>query len=1436
MAPKPIVPSKKVIKPVATPIVNKASDGTRPPPIIGNQSAQTTPTTVKPVAPITTTPSTVKPAAVVTPPIQTGGRPAPIIGKPAPGSAEEFTANWSKLSPEEQVKRAPGALADLRLAASKEDQILSGLTQQARAYKKALIATGSSEEEANQIVSGVSKPNTGFKRFGDETKSFFGALLPDVLDFTDIPIPKTGRNLGETVTAALESKAGQAIGGGLGLPFRTLLGVTKEIGQEIDVWRGTTKRGEETYAALPGQFRERVGPGGIFGGAPVGLESLDVPRTSTGKAGFQWSEILDVINKKDAGAGNTVLQNLTGNIYIDQGIAAFADVFGDPLNLLSAGAAGASRTSLSKIAQYGPDAYRVAEATSEALQLQGKLAIKREVIKETLENAAKYPGLVPKVTEEAALAELKIVEKQLKVATKQVASDAAPRLRGRNGAQALATNISEQIDNLKTQLRNPNISPEQAANIRLSLEFLTPELVKNVASKGMAGLVDGVSGILKTSGAADVLGVSNRLRIGGYLGRNQKFGKLVEIPGTEAIVQGAGKVISKGFGGTRFAISKALVDNSMFVPDGNGGIFPEGIGQQRAAVRAGTATAEEVGKNLELNKLNETFRGRRVLLAKDALAKAFSFGLTDRQAIPVNKLKGSIRKFTRNIAPDAGYTKDDLQSILPFITDSEARAAALPTLSSAQRKALESVRGLYDAFLKEEIDVAKLTGRSIGVIQDYFPQFLSDETLALVRKNPKILQSVAKKTGFNLLELKGNFLSRSLKVDDDFFGVTITPEILKKGVTELNRIANDGGWKGKFFEDDVLTATQKYINRHVDDMARQLTLSEAPDIAPRSFARELVGPAATPASFDPPRIKTGFRKFIQALARYPELSAKLDLIADVLDIQIDDLDTLYKRGTYDLPTVTALQDAALKDAEIALNLELATAGKKSAFDLSSKRFSTMPQILNRGFIALQDAAPNVYASPEVEQLFATVDKYALPADAQRLANLLQRELTIGKAFQLSTPRNIIQNLTGNYTMMVLAARAQIKNINQGGSIFSAVNKGIRMGKSVDEVAKELVAKGVVKDAKEVVDAYALIGSVGFGRYGEIGAEIGNVRKPGLRQGPAQGLPIIRKYDKGTTKYISEKLGGATKSIREVTTKVEERQRFQFMWDGLQQGLTPQEAVARVQYYLFDYEDLSKFDRFAKQIIPYYMWITRNLPKQIAIKSLEPRPYILAQKFKNATEKEDTLNPDSPNYDPLGAYRLQRGAYVAKDMEGFGKLIDNPLFKTIDPGLPLIGFGEESPSKYFTDPLQAFAGPLRPELRLPVELAMNSIIGLGGAKIAKYSDSNKDMAKLEYAIRQLGFAAPLALAKRYIATIPIARQNEVVQKVLDIGADENQPGEQAIAALARIIGFFLQPAPRTNEKIGQIGGGLSDAKQVLQDREKKLAEEALKEYEKRQQKP
>jgi hypothetical protein len=93
-----------------------------------------------------------------------------------------------------------------------------------------------------------------------------------------------------------------------------------------------------------------------------------------------------------------------------------------------------------------------------------------------------------------------------------------------------------------------------------------------------------------------------------------------------------------------------------------------------------------------------------------------------------------------------------------------------------------------------------------------------------------------------------------------------------------------------------------------------------------------------------------------------------------------------------------------------------------------------------------------------------------------------------------------------------------------------------------------------------------------------------------------------------------------------------------------------------------------------------------------------------------------------------------------------------------------------------------------------------------------------------------------LAKRYIGALPPARANETIQKIFDIGADENEPGQQALAAVLRIIGFVLTPSPRTNQLIGQVGQGTYNAKTELENQQKKLENDALREYQQRQTQP
>jgi hypothetical protein len=481
-----------------------------------------------------------------------------------------------------------------------------------------------------------------------------------------------------------------------------------------------------------------------------------------------------------------------------------------------------------------------------------------------------------------------------------------------------------------------------------------------------------------------------------------------------------------------------------------------------------------------------------------------------------------------------------------------------------------------------------------------------------------------------------------------------------------------------------------------------------------------------------------------------------------------------------------------------------------------------------------------------------------------------------KAYMLATPRQVALNLIGNFYMMTLAAGAKVRYINEGRKIYKQIIDMARDGVPIDDAVKMVSAKlkpggalervaqvravpteaeanllrslnlpvpetqlaptGVVDDyiQQAVADAYAQYGGAGFGRYGEVGAEVGaDVSRPGtMLRGPARGLvipeeirlpggyksiplrpstkgPVRRAVKKGldfasdalqfVTRKPSEVVGAVPTTTRRVAQSVEDAQRFEFLWDGLRQGLTPDEAAARVKFYLFDYQDYTKLDEFGRRLFPFWMWMSRNTPLQVVLGMYNPRAYAFPEKFRRATEQEGAQEFGSENYEPLPSYMLERGAYVTKEMEGFGAPFSR---RVIDASLPIVGFGEKN---FFTEFLSNYEGgligPLTPAVRLPLELYANRIAAFRDP-IVYPNDTDPTSKRIEYAFRQ-SFGMPISLFSRYVASVEPARRQEFIQQVFELRYDENQPGDQAVAAAMRILGLPFQPLPRESVKAAVI---------------------------------
>lgn len=209
----------------------------------------------------------------------------------------------------------------------------------------------------------------------------------------------------------------------------------------------------------------------------------------------------------------------------------------------------------------------------------------------------------------------------------------------------------------------------------------------------------------------------------------------------------------------------------------------------------------------------------------------------------------------------------------------------------------------------------------------------------------------------------------------------------------------------------------------------------------------------------------------------------------------------------------------------------------------------------------------------------------------------------------------------------------------------------------------------------------LSGATGFGQAGEIAAEAG-VGRPGffgreptgripiLNRLPAAGplkflekVPGFKKPLPGMTREIlpevmvpsgvrmvggmrvpftgsniSQILGSPIYVNRSSAQWIEELGRFTMMWDGLKKGLSPEQAAARVQKYLVDYNDLSLADRAIKQINPFWTWASRNAVLQIENMWMNPKAYSIYGKLRTNLEDEEETSPF------LREYQREAGAF------------------------------------------------------------------------------------------------------------------------------------------------------------------------------------------------
>jgi len=95
--------------------------------------------------------------------------------------------------------------------------------------------------------------------------------------------------------------------------------------------------------------------------------------------------------------------------------------------------------------------------------------------------------------------------------------------------------------------------------------------------------------------------------------------------------------------------------------------------------------------------------------------------------------------------------------------------------------------------------------------------------------------------------------------------------------------------------------------------------------------------------------------------------------------------------------------------------------------------------------------------------------------------------------------------------------------------------------------------------------------------------------------------------------------------RKFGTAIEDNSRFAVFIDQLAKGKSPKDASRTVRKYLFDYDELTDFERkVMKRVIPFYTWTRKNAPLQIESLVTQPRKYQAYVKALRAFDEEETI--------------------------------------------------------------------------------------------------------------------------------------------------------------------------------------------------------------------
>lgn len=281
-----------------------------------------------------------------------------------------------------------------------------------------------------------------------------------------------------------------------------------------------------------------------------------------------------------------------------------------------------------------------------------------------------------------------------------------------------------------------------------------------------------------------------------------------------------------------------------------------------------------------------------------------------------------------------------------------------------------------------------------------------------------------------------------------------------------------------------------------------------------------------------------------------------------------------------------------------------------------------------------DAAglPGLQAPRQIADMLVSMQRIEQPGFAREVNRLFGNYTRFFKSYATLSPGFHVRNIMSN-SFVLVASGADPRALTQGFGLWKGLRQSIRDGKGVDTWLATLpeADRAVAEVAARTMFA------AGGGHTSDQVADLLRVGK-----GKVLDNKVLR---------ASQKVGDSYESAS----------RFMLAYDtavsAVKNGQAPDinEAAARVKQFLFDYRDLSVADQNMRAVVPFWIWMSRNLPMQIMNQWANPKAYAgYNSLMRNIAEPGDD-NDIMPSWlDEQGGVKIGEDLYLRPDL-GFTRL-------------------------------------------------------------------------------------------------------------------------------------------------------------------------------------